>query len=207
MKLTEDQLLDIRRQIVMSNISIPTLADDLFDHLVCDVEEKLFQKIPFDLALKTAVSQLSPGGLFELQQETISLMNSNKLLPMKKITYLTGAVTSMAMAAGWCMSILHLPGAGSFTSTGLASYGFAAFVLLFLPMVVVTRFKSAEGLRSDEKFRLITGLLSGFITVGGMSFKIMHMPGANLMLVIGVAIFVLVFLPSLFFSMYKNSVA
>ncbi|HRI79760.1 MAG TPA: hypothetical protein PLR06_09530 [Cyclobacteriaceae bacterium] len=205
MRLTSEQIRLIEHEVNVS-ISIPTLGDDLMDHLICDLELRLDEGASFEDALRSSLLELAPEGLKEIQNETELLLNSN-LLTMKKVTFSIGLLSSMMMAGGWTMSVLHYPGAGNFYTAGVASFGFMAFVVLFLPLAALNHFKSNPGMPKHEKLRLISGLICGFITVFAMVLKIKHMPGANLSLLLGTVLFIFWFLPSLFYSMYRKSVA
>jgi hypothetical protein len=206
MKLTPSQLKTIQEEISTDDISISTLHDDLLDHLICSVEDKLNDGNSFNFALKNSIQELAPKGFKQIEKETIDLLNHNSI-PMKKLTYSIGLVTSMMMVAGWVMSALRLPGAGGANSAGVASYGFISFVMLYLPLIVITRLRSNPNLPSNERTRLIFGLISGLIGGVGVILKIMHMPPANEALILGAALFIFGFLPSLFISMYKKSIA
>lgn len=124
---------------------------------------------------------------------------------MKVLIYLTGLVTSMMMAGGWAMATLHIPGIGDFSSYELSVYGYMAFAILYLPAVTLSRFRTQSDMVWFERTRLSMGLLCSLVTFGAMLLKILHAPGANMLLVIGVGIFTFGFLPALFFSLYKES--
>ena len=207
MTLTEEQLHRIFTQLERNNITLPTLRDDLFDHLCCSIEHRMIKGSDFEVALEEALKELAPYGLNKIQIETNLILFSPNIDLMKKLTYFVGLVSSMMMALGWVMTILHLPGAGSIASFGLSTYGFVAFVILFLPMLAIGRFREASTLPGYEKARIITGLLSGFITVAAVVFKIFHVMGANLLMIVGAFIFIFCFLPVQFYTMYKKAIA
>jgi hypothetical protein len=145
---------------------------------------------------------LAPEGLDEIQRETVFLLNSKKIILMKKVMYSIGLVSSMAISLGWLFRILHWPGGFE-----LVNYGFMGFALLFLPMVAINQFKVNINKALSEKLRIILGLLSAFITCIAVFFKTMHYPGADTLLLSGGLLFIFGFLPFLFFTMYKKSVS
>lgn len=71
MTLSTEQLDLIRQQVDQYKITIPTLRDDLLDHLCCCVERKLDEGKTFPESLHESVVELAPDGLHRLEQETL----------------------------------------------------------------------------------------------------------------------------------------
>jgi hypothetical protein len=202
MKVSSEQIAHIHEVIDQSSITIETLKDDLLDHLCCVVEVKMTNGSEFEISLKEALDELAPDGLNTIQRETIFLLNSTKIILMKKIMYSIGLITSIAMTMGILAKLLHWPG-----SEELFTYGFVGFLLLFLPMLAIDRYKHNLGKSLSEKLRIGLGYLSAFLIVFSIAFKLFHLEGANLLLLSGMCVFSFGFLPFLFFNMYKKSVA
>lgn len=202
MKVSAEQVAIIRKQIEQSGILNEMLRDDVLDHLCCVVEIKLSKGRSFDQALQEASQELAPEGLVEIQRETVFLLNPQKIIRMKKIMYAIGLITSIGMTMGLTFKILHMPGADE-----LFNLGFFGFTLLFLPMITIDRYKQNLHRALSERMRLILGFLSAVLIGISVLFKIFHRPNADVMLLIGIAIFSFGFLPFLFFSMYKKSVS
>ena len=121
---------------------------------------------------------------------------------MKKVMYLIGLVSSISICIGWLFKILHWPGADE-----LFLGGFLAFVLIFIPSVVIDRFRVAVNKTLlSEKLKIILGVLSGAATGLAVIFKIMHLPGADQLLIFGFLAFSFGFLPFLFFRMYRKAI-
>lgn len=207
MTLTQEQLHKVLALLDKSSVTLPTLRDDLFDHLCCSIECRMTQGSDFENALAEALKELAPYGLNKIQIETNLILFSPNIDLMKKLTYSVGLVSSMMMAFGWVMNILHWPGSGSLSTLGLGTYGFMSFVILFLPMLAIGRFRESSTLPGFEKTRIVSGLLSGFITVAAVIFKIFHMNGAHLLMIVGAFIFIFCFLPFQFYAMYKKAIA
>lgn len=189
----------IKNCIEQSAITIPTLRDDLLDHLCCVVEEKMKDGKSFEDSIKEALHELAPDGLYQIEKDTIMLLTI-KLVPMKKVMYSVGLVTSMSMTLGLLFKTLGWLGADH-----LFVYGFLIFGLVFLPMVAYTGIKSNFYKSISQKLRLLFGGLSAIATGLALIFKVMHWPGADQLLVAGAGIFCFLFLPMLFFSLYKKS--
>ena len=202
MKLSSEQIVRIHEVIEQSSITIETLKDDLLDHLCCVVEVKMTNGSEFEISLKEALNELAPDGLNTIQRETIFLLNSNKIIFMKKIMYSIGLITSIAMTMGILAKLLHWPGADE-----LFIYGFVGFLLLFLPMFAIDRYKHTLSKSLSEKLRLGLGYLSAVLLLFSILFKLFHLEGANLLLLSGMCVFSFGFLPFLFFNMYKKSLS
>lgn len=113
-----------------------------------------------------------------------------------------GLLASMSISIGWLFKVLGWLGGGD-----LFTYGFLAFVLLFLPMLAIDRYKLVLNKALTEKLRVILGFTSAIVTGLAVLFKIMHLQGANQLLILGTLLFSFGFLPFLFFRMYKKSMA
>ena len=121
---------------------------------------------------------------------------------MKKVMYVIGLLSAMAFVAGWSFRILHLPGAEE-----LLGYGFLGFVFIFLPMIAIDYFKVKIHRALSEKLKFWLGFSSGIILAISTIFKFLHLQGTSLLFVIGMGLFIFGFLPFLFFTMYKKSIA
>jgi hypothetical protein len=192
----------IRGVIDQSTISNDLLKDDVLDHICCVVEHRMDRGKPFEAAMPEAFKELAPDGLDDIQREAVFLLNSKKIILMKKVMYSIGLISTMAMSLGWLFRILHMPGGFE-----LINYGFLAFSLVFLPMLAINQFKVSVNKALSEKLRIILGLLSGIVTCGAVLLKVFHYPGADTLLFTGALIFIFGFLPFLFFTMYKKSVS
>lgn len=202
MKVTAEQVTIIRKQVEQSGIINEMLRDDVLDHLCCVVEIKISKGMNFELALQEASHELAPEGLIEIQRETVFLLNPTKIIRMKKIMYAIGLLTSISMTFGLTFKILHMPGADE-----LFNFGFFGFTLVFLPMITIDRYKQNLHKAMTERLRLIFGFLSAVLIGASVMFKVFHIQDADVMLLVGIAIFSFGFLPFLFFSMYKKSIS
>jgi hypothetical protein len=202
MQVSPEQLNIIKIYIQQSNITITSLKDDLLDHLCCVVEYKMREGKEFEISMKEAVHELAPEGLEIIQQETIFLLTTTKQMRMKKIMYAIGLLSAISMTMGLTFKILHMPG-----SEQLFNLGFFPFVLIFLPMIAIDRYKRNPALATYEKLRMGSGFLSSIVIGSSVFFKIFHLTGANILLLTGICIFCFAFLPFLFFSLYKKSVS
>jgi hypothetical protein len=199
MNISADQMKIICGEVERSRVVIPTLKDDLIDHLCCEVEVRMGGGKSFEDSLSEAVSELAPEGLFEIQRQTEFLLNYKRTY-MKKLIYVIGLLSTMSCSLGFFFKILHMPGADQ-----LLSFGFLGFVLLFVPLTSFGYFKVNMGKSMIEKLKFILGMISGLAAGLGVLFKFLHLVGADQLLVAGGVVFTLAYLPVLFFDMYKQS--
>lgn len=203
MKLTREEELRIARVVDGHQFTISTLRDDILDHLCCVVEHKVYSDgIAFEEALRQALNELAPDGLSALEEETFFLINSTKILSMKKITFLIGLISAMSIGMGWTFKILHWR-----FGTELSIYGLIIFALVFLPMLGINHYKFAIKAALSERLRIVFGYASGIVLGSSILFKFLHLQGADLLLLSGGILFSVGFLPFLFFNMYKKSLS
>lgn len=124
--LSDEHTHKIQAEIDKSRITIQSLKEDLLDHFCCFVEEEMKWGSSFHEAYLKATKQICPNGFDEIQKETIFLLNSKKIMTMKKALYFIGLGSAMSMSLGFLFRILHMPGADQLTY-----YGLFVFALLF----------------------------------------------------------------------------
>jgi hypothetical protein len=201
MILTADQV-NMIDGAVKDRISISTLQDDLVDHLCSVVETRMQTGKQFEESLSEALHELAPDGLYSIEIETQSLLNA-RLISMKKLTYLLGSVSAMAMSFGWLLRILRMAELGN----AVFAFGALGFAALFLPLMIINYLKDHASRHWTDKLRFVSGAFSAIIIAMAFLLKIMHMPGADEVLWTGGILFTFVFLPSLFLTLYQKSVS
>ena len=200
MKLSDVQEEAIRQYVIDHSLRLQPLSDDIIDHLCCVVESQLGKGKSFEEILRDASAELAPNGLNELQHRTIFLLNSKRIILMKKLTYIMGFLGSVTLALGITFKLLNLPAANE-----LFMVGYLLFLLVFIPMWAVDRFKVSIVRALSERWKIILGVTSSVILGFAGLFKVFHYQGAALLLMLGTIIFVFGFLPFLFFTMYRHS--
>jgi len=201
MRLTQEQVGHISDFLDQEGIKIPSLKDDILDHICCVIESRLGEGHSFDELLLDAVSDLAPNGLINIEQNTIFLLNSKRILMMKKLMYLIGLLGSIALTAGITFKLLWFPGANV-----LLVLGFFSLLFGFIPMYTIDRYKVAISKAISERMKIILGAVAVIIIGAAVLFKIMHFQGANVLLVLGAFVFAFGFLPFWFFTMYKKAI-
>lgn len=184
-----------------STIKKKELKDDLVDHFCCLIEMDMNRGLDFDTAFERAQLQTAPNGLDEIQRETVFLLNYNRIIIMKKLTFIIGYLASLSLGSGIILRILQWD-----IGDWLAVLGAGGLMFLFLPLLFINRFKGFANQVLSEKMKWIMGILSGTVFTVAAFMKVTHTMGAGLMLGVSLLIFGIGFLPFLFFRMYKKSV-
>lgn len=201
MKLSQELVEVIRRRIDKSDITMERLKDDVLDHVCCVVENKMKDGKSFEIALQEAFHEVAPNGLDEIQRKTFYLLQSPRFLLMKGIVYSIGLFSAAAISLGWLFVLLQWTGGRE-----LLNYGSLVFLMIFIPMLGLSQRKNALKVLRD-KLRLLIGITSS-LTVGlSIVLKLLHLQGADIILVGGVLLFTFGFLPFLFFNLYKKAIA
>jgi hypothetical protein len=201
MKLSKDYIDVIRYRIDQSEITMHTLKDDVLDHVCCVVEQKIKEGKSFEIALQEAFHEVAPNGLDEIQRKTFYLLKSPKIIFMKKVMYFTGLICAVTVSVGWLFATLHWSGANE-----IFNMGFLGFLWVFVPMLVVDRFRIRMRKPVAEKIKILLGAASGFTVGLSLVFKLLHLQGADVVLIAGMLMFMFGFLPIFFFTLYKKAV-
>ena len=198
--ITDEQVDFIEKEILKGDVKSKELRDDLLDHMCCLVEIEIKKGLSFEQAYQKAFLQTSPNGYGEIQNETLFLLNYNKIMNMKRLTYISGFIFSASFTLGMLFKLLHWPGATSMLYMGIFGLAF-----VFVPMLLVNRYKELIHSALSERMKWILGLLSLLLFVAATFFKFNHLMGANILLIFSFLFFGFGFLPFLFFRMYKES--
>lgn len=202
MKLTTEQENIIENLVDSHGLKLRTLRDDVVDHLCCVVESELGKGKLFEQLLENAIMDLAPNGLIEIQHKTIFLLNYKRIIIMKKLMYLIGFIGSLTLTAGVTFKLLRMP-----FGTELFTAGFLTLLLIFIPLLAIDRYKVNLSKAISVKIKIISGVAAAIVTGLSGLFKLMHLQGADLLLLLGAFVFAFGFLPFYFFTMYKKSVS
>lgn len=106
---------------------------------------------------------------------------------MKNKIYIIGLLSSLLIITGGIMKISHIAGAGIVLITGIIT-----LCVLFLPAAVISSYKDAGKRKPLFYLAIFITVCADFI---GALFKIMHWPGANILMALGIVAPIVVFLP------------
>jgi|GEM_PF-5408037 len=153
----------------------------------------------FENAVRESLMELAPQGLIAIEQETLFLLNFHKIVFMKKLTFFAGVFCAIAMAVGFFLGMMEM--AMGHMIFGLAAF---AFVIVFVPLDAFRYFRITKD-SWVEKLRYVFSTSCSIILATGVLSRIMFLPGADEMLILGLVIFVGGFLPLQFAKMYKTT--
>ena len=117
---------------------------------------------------------------------------------MKKLVYISGIVIAILILFGSAFKALHFPGANIMLVLGIVLFSF-----WFLPSALISSYKSQEVRK--YKWLHIATFISFFIVLIGAMFKVMHWHGAGLLLLIGIPVPFVLFLPVYLYQTRKES--
>ena len=114
--------------------------------------------------------------------------------------YLTGMFAGMFAIIGSLFKVQHWPGASVLLTLGLATLAFA-----FLP--IYASVKKKEAAAKNEPFNsklIIAGVIAGALLIIGALFKIMHWPGAGIVILVSWSLLGVILLPYLVLNQLKQ---
>ncbi len=186
---TEYILNDIRRR----GVEMEDLQYNLLDHVCCIVEQNLKEGDDFESFYQKTIKQFFKRELWEIEEETITLLTFKNYYTMKKIMMTTGAISVVFLLFGSLFKIMHWPGAGP-----LLVFGIGILSLVFLPLLFVLRARESQSTR--DKMVAATGTLVGVLVCLATLFKIMHWPGSSMLWISTSAVSIFIFIPLFFFT-------
>jgi len=114
--------------------------------------------------------------------------------------YLTGMIAGILTIVGTLFKVQHWPGASIMLTLGLAGTALA-----FLPMYAAYRIKESREKNLESNKRIwIGGTIAGILLILGALFKIMHWPGAGIVLISSWSLVAVILLPYLVLNQLKQ---
>jgi GldL N-terminal domain len=187
----------IKSDLADQGLTYDKLQDDILDHVCCMLEEEMFDGNDFESSYKHVFSSMGEGTLKNLQHETIMLLDK-KFQKMKNTSYLIGLSGSILTLIGAFFKMMHWPGASV-----VLLLGFLLVTFVFLPFYFVLSYKEQTE-KPKLIFPIIGYLTLTFILIGAI-FKIMHWPGANIIIVISLGIVIVGFVPLYTVQIFKKT--
>jgi hypothetical protein len=118
---------------------------------------------------------------------------------MKKFFYISGFLAAVVLIVSTCMSILSISYNIQFFSI---SYLWLSFV--FIPYYAYDRIKSLAKTEMMEKYQFTALIASSYLVALSGLFKLLHLSGTYYLLIAGVCIFCIGFLPLYFMKLYTQ---
>ena len=185
--LTTRQIDLMRADIRHGGIEKSDLEEDILDHICCAMEEEYDEQQPFDELYHRIKSSIFPEG-YRTIQETTSYLLSLKYSKMKKTMNVFGVAGSGLLLIGSIMKVLRLVAANELLVLGTAS-----LVLGYLPIMLALSMKNTDTFLG--KVRNISGFLGSATIVTGILLKVIHWEWGNVMIIFGLFVFLLIFIP------------
>jgi len=114
-----------------------------------------------------------------------------------KSLFITGFLAAFLFSVGILWKIQHWPGAGI-----MLLVGDVIGILVFVPVLLISRIKESD---DKKKIRIyVFGLVSLIIYLSGSLFKLMHWPGAAMLLFFGAIMLFGLVLPLYVYQTFKN---
>ena len=179
----------ISRDVRAQEITFSHLADDLIDHICCDVEHVMQSGIPFSDAYAQVRRKMgSARRLKEIQEETLYAVDT-KYRKMKNTMKVAGIAGTILFGFASLFKIMHWPLAGVFMTLGALILAF-----LFMPSALVVLWKESHS--QKRLFLFISAFLAAMFFILGTLFKVQHWPGAGIIISLAGLTAVLFLVPS-----------
>ncbi len=196
--VTDEQLDFILKDIVAHGIVTEDLQHNLLDHICCIVENEMNTEDDFFKFYERILPRFFTDELREIQDETDKLLTFKEYYAMKNTLIKSGLISVVLTLLGIIFKVMHWPGASIMLVLGVATFG-----LLFIPLLILLKFKDEE--ETIDKWVLSIGLVLGMIASVGVLFKVMHWPGATYLIFSSLTVFVLLYVPTYFITKYRRA--
>jgi len=196
--VSEEEVEFILSDIEARGVVLEDLRDNLLDHMCCIIEDEMNETEDFKVFYESVLPRFFKENLSEIQVETDNLIKFKNFYSMNKIMKISGIATVFFTTVGAILKTMHLPGAGMAIVLG----GFT-FSLIFLPLLIVLKFKDEESKVDKAVFSF--GFLIAIILSAGLIFKIMHWPFANIMMLSSTVVFTFIYVPIYFFTRVRRA--
>jgi hypothetical protein len=180
-KLTAEQRVNVRTFLAEQGLTFDPLLEEMLDHVSSDIEERMQAGLSFDEAWNQMRNDIPANHLQNIQTETMDTINKRFTVSR------TLSVVALAlMFGGIIFKVLHYPGASE-----LLILSFAAMAGSFLSGTVSGIYFHKEKKGALRVLSLVAGTL---LLMVAYTFRIMHWPGADFIVISGVVVSLFSFL-------------
>ena len=190
-RLTAEQRLSVRNFLTEQGVTFGPLVEEMLDHVSSDIEERMQEGLSFDEAWYQMKNDIPENHLQNIQIETMETIN--------KRFSVSRALSILALAlmfGGIIFKILHYPGASE-----LLLLSFGAMAGSFLTGTVSGIYFHKEKKGAVRVLSIVAGTL---LLMVAYTFRIMHWPGADGIVIAGVVVILVSFLFNTLY-IYRNS--
>lgn len=196
-ELSDDDINLISNEIRNQGIVYSPLADELIDHVSCDIENEMMKGVPFQKAYQTVFQKIGLKRFQEIQQETLYAVDS-KYRIMKNIMKISGITGTILLGFASLFKIMHWPLAGVLMTLGSFTLAF-----VFMPSALGILWKETHS--KKKIFMFVSAFLASMLFIMGILFKVQHWPGAAIVLTLASISGIFMFIPSFLFNSLKNT--
>jgi hypothetical protein len=183
----DENIERIRLDLASRGLTYDRLMDDLLDHVCCMVEEDMQAGSDFESSYGRILESIGDNQLQAIQHQTLINLDK-KFQRMKNFTYVFGLSAAVLTIIGSIFKSLHWAGSGI-----LLAVGVLLIVLGFLPLYFLTSFREQPELKNPVY--PIVGYVTLAMLLLGSLFKIMHWPGAGIIILVGAGLLIIGFVP------------
>ncbi|MFI5150860.1 MAG: hypothetical protein ACHQRM_14080 [Bacteroidia bacterium] len=195
--LSEQQIDFILSDIRARGVEMEDLQSNLLDHICCIIEENLKEGEDFESFYRQTIPKFYKKELWELEEETITLLIFKNYPVMKKAMIRSGIISASLLSLGIIGKFLRLPGSSPCLVLGIVIMSF-----VFLPLLFTL--KAREQKSKKDKLILGLGVFAASLMCLSVLFKIMLWPYALYMGIGSVVILLVFFLPIYFVNGMRN---
>jgi hypothetical protein len=195
--VTDEEVDFILSDIEARGVVLEDLQYNLLDHMCCIIESEMPESGNFYKFYEYILPRFFNKELKELQEEVDILLKFKNYYAMKKTLKIVGIASSVLILLGSVLKILHLPGASV-----MLVFGGMLFSFIFLPLMIVLKFKDEES--TVDKWVLSFGFLLAIGISAGILFKLMRWDYAHILMAGGITLFVFGYVPLYFFTRIKR---
>lgn len=130
MKLTDDHIEYIQRDLELRGITMNELNESLVDHICCQIENSGL--LSFREAYLDAITLFGKNQLPQIQKQTKLLLFTKNSNIMRKAFYIISFLAAFITSSGVLFKMQHWPGAGVLLVFGVGIFNFGVLPLFFL---------------------------------------------------------------------------
>jgi hypothetical protein len=191
MKLTKEQKQRIREYLERQGLLFKPLQDEMVDHLGCDLELRMAEGHSFDIAWSQVTGEIGDNHFTQIQTEIMETIN-------KRFNWSQGlSLLALGMLLiSTVFKILHL----QFTDVMLI-----LSLILLAASLLTTSLSGVFLNRGKQGAARVLGMIAGILLMlTGYAFKLLHLPGADQILVTAVGVLIVTFVANAIY-VYRDS--
>lgn len=196
--LSEKQIDYILNDIKVRGVEMEDLQLNLLDHVCCIIEYELEPGGNFETFYHQTIPRFFKNELKEIEEETTLLLTFKHYYAMKKTMNTVGMIASIGIVLGAIFRFQHWPGANVMLLLGVILFSF-----VFLPIMFTLKLRESKERR--DKLVLFVGCSVAILFIIGSLFKLLHWPGANVLLGSAAVCLFFVFVPMYLFTGLRNA--